>query len=382
MAANLDCSAKTGSDAWRPLSVSCINMRKAAGEINRECLRLPRSAVPETCRMAIDIGGSLAKVAYIDIGKDEDENEAQVNLVTFDIEHLEQCFTFVRETVLASNEIGHFSLKTTGVGSHKYRDKIMDMLGIGVLVDDREMELILAGLSVMWRFLNKEDLLHPSSDTAGMVFRKPLTEANLLPCVIVNVGSAMTVSLVSKDGQQQGIVGSSTFAGLSFLGLGILLTKANNFKDLVELAEDGDHCNVDLLVKDTAGGTLNYNHSHPDGMVSSFGKAAKYKGSSVKAGFRDADIASSILYAVTDNLALQSYYIAQSQHVHRICFCGTYLSGNSSIITQMKQKHEGMSSYLKNDMQSIFMRHEGYLGVIGLLFDENVQPTTNGDHSC
>ena len=50
----------------------------------------------------------------------------------------------------------------------------------------------------------------------------------------------------------------------------------------MKLAEDGDHNNVDLLVRDMAGSSSNYNKVSPDGMVSSFGKAAKCKGSSGK----------------------------------------------------------------------------------------------------
>ena len=41
------------------------------------------------------------------------------------------------------------------------------------------------------------------------------------------------------------------------------------------MAEQGDRRNVDLLVKDTAGG--DYDITPSEGMVSSFGKAAKPK---------------------------------------------------------------------------------------------------------
>ena len=41
----------------------------------------------------------------------------------------------------------------------------------------------------------------------------------------------------------------------------------------MKLASQGNRCNVDLLVKDTAGS--HYNKAPPDGMVSSFGKPAK-----------------------------------------------------------------------------------------------------------
>lgn len=41
--------------------------------------------------------------------------------------------------------------------------------------------------------------------------------------------------------------------GGTFWGLGSLLTKAKGFDELLQLASEGDHRNVDLLVKDIYG---------------------------------------------------------------------------------------------------------------------------------
>ena len=54
-----------------------------------------------------------------------------------------------------------------------------------------------------------------------------------------------------------------------------LLFIFQSFGDLIALAEKGDHREVDLLVKDTAGS--DYHIISADNMVSSFGKPAKDK---------------------------------------------------------------------------------------------------------
>lgn len=45
--------------------------------------------------------------------------------------------------------------------------------------------------------------------------------------------------------------------GGTFWGLGSLLTKAKGFDELLQLASEGDHRNVDLLVKDIYGMNMN-----------------------------------------------------------------------------------------------------------------------------
>jgi type II pantothenate kinase len=366
-----------GSGAWSHLPESCETMREPAGMVNRECLRIPKKAASTACTACLDIGGSLAKVAYITTGKEEEEeNETQVHLITFDLDNLDSCLKFVKDKMTGKNSL----LKMTGVGSHKFREKIIEELGEGVQSDDLEMVHIVTGLNFTWRHLKEEDLLHPLSVSEGLRFQCPLEESNMGPFVVCSIGSAMSGFLVSREGVMQNMVAFNTFAGLSFLGLGVMLTKANNFKELMELAERGDHNQVDLLVRDTLGEGNKYSTAQPEGLVSSFGKAARLKGSASKSSFKEADKANSILYAVTENLTNQAFYVAQSQQVHYVCFCGTFLSGNGVIMSQIISKLGEMSAYLKYDVLPIFLQHEGYMGVIGLLFDGCFQPASNGDH--
>ena len=48
-------------------------------------------------------------------------------------------------------------------------------------------------------------------------------------------------------------IGGTSMGGGTFWGLGSLLTKARGFDELLQLASEGDHRNVDLLVKDIYG---------------------------------------------------------------------------------------------------------------------------------
>lgn len=48
-------------------------------------------------------------------------------------------------------------------------------------------------------------------------------------------------------------IGGTSMGGGTFWGLGSLLTKAKGFDELLQLASEGDHRNVDLLVKDIYG---------------------------------------------------------------------------------------------------------------------------------
>ena len=59
-------------------------------------------------------------------------------------------------------------------------------------------------------------------------------------------------SQVESDSSYERIGGTSLGGG-TFWGLGSLLTSAKAFDELLDLASEGDHRNVDLLVKDIYG---------------------------------------------------------------------------------------------------------------------------------
>ena len=58
------------------------------------------------------------------------------------------------------------------------------------------------------------------------------------------------------------------------------------------------------------------------------------------------DIASSLLYLITDQMTQTAYLVAQCHGVHRAIFCGSFLGHNLSIIAQIRDKLAAASSYL------------------------------------
>ena len=60
----------------------------------------------------------------------------------------------------------------------------------------------------------------------------------------------------------------------------------------------------------------------------------------------EADIASSLLYLITDQMTQTVYLVAKCQGVSTAIFCGSFLGHNLSIIAQIKSKLEAASVYL------------------------------------
>ena len=62
--------------------------------------------------------------------------------------------------------------------------------------------------------------------------------------------------------------------------------------------------------------------------------------------YRQEDIADSLLYAVTDNLAQQAYLVAKAEKIDHICFCGSFVEDNNSIRSIITDKLVAASFYI------------------------------------
>ena len=58
------------------------------------------------------------------------------------------------------------------------------------------MEHAARALDLLWRSFPPELLLYNESDTRDLVFETSLQQSGLLPCILVNIGSAMTIVMV------------------------------------------------------------------------------------------------------------------------------------------------------------------------------------------
>lgn len=339
---------------------------------------LPSCSFRDIILVGLDIGGSLAKVAYSLISRQEnvggEAEEGKICLASFDAEQFDECIEFIRSHVLAHSNGHQVLIGATGVGSHKYRERLLSHLqnnpSLRVTVDSFELQRGLQGIHFVWEHLPATRLLHPLSDQATvdtLRFQCPLTQSGVLPCLVASIGSSLIIAKVSTSGQFEALVGASTQGGLSLLGLGALLTSARSFDELIKLAKKGDRMKVDLTVKDMAGGE--YNEVPESCLVSSFGQAAKKPGMQ----FNEADVASSLLYCVTDQMALTSYLVAQAHSIHNIVFYGSYLSGQTGIVAQIKEKIAACSYVLKHRVSPLFMQNEGHMGALGALVEQHTQ---------
>lgn len=71
------------------------------------------------------------------------------------------------------------------------------------------------------------------------------------PFLLINIGTGTSILRVENEKTER--VSGTAMGGGTFLGLGRLLTGKTNYKELIELAEQGDRNDADLLVRDVYG---------------------------------------------------------------------------------------------------------------------------------
>ena len=65
--------------------------------------------------------------------------------------------------------------------------------------DSDEMLHSVQGLDALWRHLPQEELLYEGSDVSNLKFLTSLPGSGITPCLLVNLGSAMTIVKVSAS---------------------------------------------------------------------------------------------------------------------------------------------------------------------------------------
>ncbi|XP_028401934.1 pantothenate kinase 4-like [Dendronephthya gigantea] len=352
-------------------------------------------------RMAIDIGGSLTKVAYVSafsrkrpktqtyatvdddemtLGqkcrassfplyevKEEEDSGERLHFVKFETKFLEKCLDFIQQNL--SSEPGstekNKALKVTGGGAFKYKDEITKKLGVRVDKED-EMQCLIKGCNFMLHNIPNEVFEFHRDQRPQYVF-KNLLETDLFPYLLVNIGSG--VSILKVDSFDSFVrVGGTSMGGGTFWGLGSLLTSAKGFDDLLDLAHGGQHTNVDMLVKDIYGGDYSLIGLPGDLTACTFGKAVRSAVSETATnvnrtkGFSEKDIAKSLLHMISNDIGQLASLHAKLHGLKRIFFGGFFIRGYP--IT-MHTITFAINYWSKGKQKALFLRHEGYLGAIG-----------------
>lgn len=352
-------------------------------------IRLPNHTTVVS-HIAVDIGGSLAKLVYFSREPGDDALGGRLNFFKFETERIDACIEFMRKLQADQKRHGTKSeelcVVATGGGAFKYYDRITEVLGVEVRRED-EMECLIEGLDFFINEIPNEVFTY--SEEEPMTFMPhPPDPPNIYPYLLVNIGSGVSMIKVSGPRQFERIGGTSLGGG-TLWGLLSLLTGARTFDDMLRLAENGDNSTVDLLVGDIYGQAYNKIGLKSTHIASSFGKVYKMKRAAEReaedgcngnlerrdeaelahhthspssSSFRPEDISRSLLYAVSNNIGQIAYLHAEKHGLPRIYFGGSFIGGHSQTMNTLSY---AIRFWSKGTKQAYFLRHEGYLGSVG-----------------
>lgn len=340
---------------------------------------------------AVDIGGSLAKVAYMSevrnirkrhysfssSSKSDDEDHEKgtghiyeikedqepsirLHFIKFETKYIEMCVNFIQENILSATYKDR-ALKATGGGAYKYMDLLTSKLGVRVDKED-EIECIIRGGNFLLKNISNEVFAYHKEQSPPYVFQD-LNHSEIFPYLIVNIGSGVSMIKVESENKFER-VGGTSMGGGTFWGLGSLLTSAKGFDELLELATKGHHQNVDMLVKDIYGGAYDALKLPGDLTASSFGKTVRSPRDDQHTAtqFAEADIAKSLLHLICNDIGQIASLYARLNGLKKIYFSGYFIRGNP---VTMRAISFGINYWSKGSQQALFLRHEGYLGAIG-----------------
>ncbi|WAQ82815.1 hypothetical protein PtA15_3A179 [Puccinia triticina] len=346
----------------------------------------------------------------------------RLNFIKFETGAIEsECITFIDNLIQLSAESNRVPIATmkravkiilTGGGAYMYADLIKNALGgdVEVLSED-EMDCLITGLNfiteipneVFWfsdqlvqeiihntpadpandNLLTKPASTHEQPDQAIEQFPRPspnppqyslLFDSNptpQFPCMLVNIGSGVSIIKVTHFGKFERISGTSLGGG-TLWGLLSLLTEAKSFDEMLDLSLKGDNSKVDMLVGDIYGQDYGKIGLKSSTIASSFGKVFKKKKKNAppneqgqppsKAEFRPEDISKSLLYAISNNIGQIAHLNAEKHGLDRIYFGGCFIRGHAATVSTLSY---AIRFWSKGSKRAFFLRHEGYLGSIG-----------------
>ncbi|EJD52204.1 fumble [Auricularia subglabra TFB-10046 SS5] len=325
-----------------------------------------------------------------------------LNFERFETSDLESCVEFIQTLIARSAEVNGVSvdemrrtvqIMATGGGAHKFGEELARQTGLPVAPED-EMECLIAGLRFLTQipgeaYYFSDELIHhtvvhhhpPDAVAAELpaaatdIEPQPLprpspnpprytvsfvdTREPQLPCLLVNIGSGVSILRVDEDGSFERVSGTSLGGG-TLWGLLSLLTPATSFDEMLTLSEKGNNETVDMLVGDIYGQDYSKLGLKSTTIASSFGKV--FKRGADKQTFSAEDISRSLLYAVSNNIGQIAYMNAEKYGLDRIYFGGCFIRGHAATIATLSY---AIRFWSKGTMRALFLRHEGFLGSLG-----------------
>jgi type II pantothenate kinase len=236
------------------------------------------------------------------------------------------------------------------------------------------MESRVVGLSFLHRHNPIDEVF--LWDNEGLKVPVPWPDP-LYPCLVVNMGSGVSILRVSNSPGYNGFVrqcssagagdsfarlGGTACGGATFLGLARSMTSANTFEEALALAAKGDATKLDKQVSDIYGVDGTRSLGLPADITAvNFGKLVE--GDTGMA--TEADIAASLLKMVVQQSVILARTLAHQQAPNSdrrlpIFFVGGFLDGND-----VGHRTIAQSLRLLDHVQAHFLRHADFLGALG-----------------
>ncbi|EDK46609.1 conserved hypothetical protein [Lodderomyces elongisporus NRRL YB-4239] len=384
----------------------------SGGVITKNNINLPQHN-DEIIHISVDIGGTLTKLIYFSKSRRSNKNSANTNdsgasgasgagpisgggklhfrdfqTENFKSEVMKFIIQLITKSISKETRKSPITyIMATGGGAHKFYNLMTKTfkkkkLPMQIIKKD-EMECLIKGLDWLITKIPQEIFIYDLNE-AQTKFQPIQTETEIYPYLLVNIGSGVSMIKVTKPGPL-GFerIGGSSLGGGTLWGLLLLLTDAKDYNEMLEMAQRGNNENIDLLVGDIYGTNYNKIGLKATHIASSFAKVFKKlrfgsgngdndgASSSIEkrlspaeklAQFNQEDIARSLLFSISNNIGQIAYLHALRFGLKRIYFGGSYISGHLQTIHTLSY---AVNFWSGGEMQSYFLRHEGYLGSVG-----------------
>ncbi|KAJ5220136.1 hypothetical protein N7468_009340 [Penicillium chermesinum] len=317
--------------------------------------------------VAVDIGGSLAKLVYFTRELDSADNGGRLNFLNFETHRIDLCINFIRHLKEEhekrnTSKRDELCVVATGGGAFKFYDKMKEALNVNILREE-EMECLIIGLDFFITEIPNEVFTYSDSDSEPMQYAE--ARPDVYPYLLVNIGSGVSMIKVSGPRQFER-VGGTHLGGGTFWGLMSLLTGAATFDDMLAMADRGDNAGKiglkSTAIASTFGKVFRLKKDAEDDAEDGEGLINDSERRSGGVNFNHADMSRSLLYAISNNIGQIAYLQSEKHGVKHIYFGGSFIRGHRQTMNTLSY---AIRFWSKGEKQAYFLRHEGYLGAVG-----------------
>ncbi|CAN8067150.1 unnamed protein product [Agarophyton chilense] len=256
----------------------------------------------ESNALALDIGGSLAKLIYLQPHSSNKPHppplkihqvdgtvanalsvhvpilHGTLHFFAFESRNIYQMLRFIRRNW--PHHIYRRYIRATGGGSFKYETAFRDEIGVFLNRLD-EMTSTVAGLNFLLTQVENEAYTYSQPNPERLPCAQTIPDSTRtflpvnhdpFPYLLVNIGSGVSIVKVTDHGKFERVSGSALGGG-TFWGLARMLLDCETFDQVIDLTHKGDNRNVDMLVGDIYGGAYDNIGLDASVIAASFGKA-------------------------------------------------------------------------------------------------------------